>query len=881
MVSRKRAREETETDSAAEPAQEHGLLHKLRNMWEFPNLMQYIYTFGKPMKLDDDIDIEDLETECLKPGHSERLLNIGLNLLKFVSSHRGLKYASSVPTITILVEYTRRQYLAKAPLRNPFGDEETPLKFHQLDIFQRIRVLQQLSAWTLWNPDRFRERMEEQKESDQIQWRINELGYDRDDHQYYVLDDNRLYRRIEPRIPSERPVKRKVNTRRGRAGARSSKRRKVAEVQDDTDDQNDDADAAQSTSNGSRDYEWECVAISINDYNTFIESLKKSKDLNEQALRDRLIEEVLPVIEKVEELQQKKALRREKELINLEKLATAKRSSRIAGKQDRERQEAQAAEEAKRLEAERIAEQKAKERAENIEKERQYRLMTREQRLKDREEKRRQHEEELVRMTEKAKLAEEGEARISRRNFKTEMERRQKGLEQLETEDWTFDCSGCGVHGENLDDGSHSVACDKCNVWQHSKCLGISQSEAEKDDFHFICADCKRRIEEAKRPKIPPLKFRITSSASPPSKKGSQPDNVQAAVKNQPANNHSVSPTQQFRPAPMEPRLFAPNPPVASHPMFVKNGVPQQPPTIKAINQLTIEATNRSIIKATNRSINKTINRLINKPNKHINQPTTKPNKRINKLINMLINKPNKAINQDQLCLMRDNLHPQRPTSSGSIPSSFPSPVQNRPSMSPTQGNGDVGPLAGFPPAPVPAPTAAPSPGTNGTYPGTPYQRNHAGFSPYPFQQQPQHHHPSSQSPSTSFSSSMTNPQASFGQTPPSNRYSPGIPMSGLSPTKHSPARPASFNEVGVQSVVPPIQRLQPSPKLMGRASPDTPIPAPVKNMAPEPVHTNNGVAQQHPFGAMNYTSPLSTHPTSFEQRQREAHNQYSPSKAG
>ncbi|KAK2873802.1 hypothetical protein FQN49_002048 [Arthroderma sp. PD_2] len=833
MVSRKRAREETETHTPAEP-QEHGLLHQLRNMWEFPNLMQYIYTFGKPMKLDDDIDIEDLETECLKPGHSERLLNIGLNLLKFVSSHRGLNYDN-------FEEYTRRQYFAKAPLRNPFGDEEAPLKFHQLDIFQRIRVLQQLSAWTLWNPDRFRERMQEQKESDQIQWRINELGYDRDDHQYYILDDNRLYRRIEPQIPPDRPVKRKANTRRGRAGARASKRRKVAEVQDETDDQNDDPDAAQSSSNGSRDYEWECIAITLNDYNTFIESLKKSKDLNEQALRDRLVEEVLPVIEKVEELQQKKALRREKELINLEKLATAKRSSRIASKQDRERQEAQAAEEAKRLEAERIAEQKAKEKAAKIEKERQYRLMTREQRLKDREEKRRQHEEDLVRMTEKAKLAEEGETRISRRNFKTEMERRQKGLEQLEVEDWTFDCSGCGVHGENLDDGSHSVACDKCNVWQHSKCLGISQTEAETDDFHFICADCKRRTEEAKRPKIPPLKFRITSSSSPPSKRETQPDIVPTVVKNQPPSNYNTSPTQQFRPAPMEPRLFSPNPPAASHPVFVQNGVPQQPVYHQA-------------------------------PQSGPGVPFARQPAPVHPL-------PQASIPRN----MVSSFGSQRPTSSGSIPSSFPSPVQNRPSMSPTQGNGDVGPLAGFPPAPVPASTAVTSPGTNGAYPGTPYQRNHhTGFSPYPFQQQHQQHpYPSSQSPSTSFSSSMTNPQASFEQSPPSNRYSPGIPMSGLSPTKHSPARPASFNEVGVQSVVPPIQRLQPSPKLMGRASPDAPIPAPVKNMAPEPMQANNSMPQQHHFGAMNYTSPLSTHPTSFEQRQREAHSQYSPSKTG
>lgn len=35
-------------------------------------------------------------------------------------------------------------------------------------------------------------------------------------------------------------------------------------------------------------------------------------------------------------------------------------------------------------------------------------------------------------------------------------------------------------------------------------------------------------------------------------------------------------------------------------------------------------------------------------------------------------------------------------------------------------------------------------------------------------------------------------------------------------------------------SILPPIQRLEPSPKLMGRSSPDAPIPPPVKCMTPE-----------------------------------------------
>ncbi len=118
MVSRKRGRAEMESP---EPAPELGLLDQIRNMWEFANLMQYVFIFGKAVKIDEDLDIEvhdpntpliffseprsfsnsleldaderclqDLETECLKPGPSEKLSEIGLALLKFVSSHRGL-----------------------------------------------------------------------------------------------------------------------------------------------------------------------------------------------------------------------------------------------------------------------------------------------------------------------------------------------------------------------------------------------------------------------------------------------------------------------------------------------------------------------------------------------------------------------------------------------------------------------------------------------------------------------------------------------------------------------------------------------------------------------------------------------------------------------
>jgi hypothetical protein len=59
----------------------------------------------------------------------------------------------------IFDEYTRRQYVAKAPNRNPFGTDEDPNKFNDFDVFTKIRVLQQLSTWTLNNPNSIRERL--------------------------------------------------------------------------------------------------------------------------------------------------------------------------------------------------------------------------------------------------------------------------------------------------------------------------------------------------------------------------------------------------------------------------------------------------------------------------------------------------------------------------------------------------------------------------------------------------------------------------------------------------------------------------------------------------------------------------------------------------
>lgn len=61
MVSRKRAHSEMEAEPVKKE-EDQGLLQQIRNCWEFSSLMQYIFFFGKVMKIDEDFGIEVLST---------------------------------------------------------------------------------------------------------------------------------------------------------------------------------------------------------------------------------------------------------------------------------------------------------------------------------------------------------------------------------------------------------------------------------------------------------------------------------------------------------------------------------------------------------------------------------------------------------------------------------------------------------------------------------------------------------------------------------------------------------------------------------------------------------------------------------------------------
>ncbi|KAI9891195.1 MAG: hypothetical protein M1814_003038 [Vezdaea aestivalis] len=575
MAGTKRQHHEVDApDDSRNPNEPISVLDSLRGMWEFANLVQYLALFGKVLKIDHDLSIENIETLCCFPGTPQILLDIGLIMLKLISTQRGLN-------LGLFDDYMRKEYrkrLAReleskqfrgdthATLEvNPFGveDEETK-SFKDFDVCTQIRILQRLSQWTLTKPEILREKMNE-SESDQLLWRMELYGWDAQDREYFLLDDNRLYRQTEAisqvaREPSPPPWKPKANTKKAKAARRASRRlERLAANQLNSDTQSNEADDAKSNEPSPKkartdELSWECVAVTLEQYKDILDSLKKTRDPNEKKLRARIVEDVLPQIEKAEEEQKRKAAKHEKEMINLQKIAGAKRSGRLAAKQDREKAEEEALQEAKAKEAEQVMARKEEQRARKLEEERNSRLFSREQRANERDSRRALREEELATLEMEVEAqSEDHQARISERRRKAREESLRREIDELNEADWYFDCSVCGVHGRNQDDGTPIIACDKCSVWQHVACLGL-QVEVASDDFEFTCSLCLERIKAEKRAALnPPIKLKLKrsemQSSSPPTSAAPYTNGyISKATPNHNSlsrSSHSPSPTRQ------------------------------------------------------------------------------------------------------------------------------------------------------------------------------------------------------------------------------------------------------------------------------------------------------------------------------------------------
>ena len=279
-------------------------------------------------------------------------------------------------------------------------------------------------------------------------------GWDSQERVLFVLDDNRMYRQTDappPPAPQKAKSKAKSNKSKGR---RASKRQKqlTPEPEEPLEDEEAPVDKpAEEADDGLGGKKWECICVTLEDYQEYMNSIRKSRDPNEKILYKRLQEDVIPIMENLAEEQARKQARKMRELENMQKLAMAKRSSRISSRLEKQK-EIEEQEAAERKRQEELAMAKAEqERQKKLEEAHDSRRMTREQRLREREMAKVLKEEELRRLQENEQKLASNNARLSERHLKAMMKKHESDLKRLnEEEDWFFDCEKCGTYGSNL-----------------------------------------------------------------------------------------------------------------------------------------------------------------------------------------------------------------------------------------------------------------------------------------------------------------------------------------------------------------------------------------------------------------------------------------------
>ncbi|KAK6335292.1 hypothetical protein TWF718_010725 [Orbilia javanica] len=466
------------------PAPPSNPLHK---QWQFAAVWEFLFQFHKGLKSPYYENIEDFARDLCSGSGTPLLHDVQIGLLKNVSSQRGL-------TIEMFDDYARRQYIHRRVPVNPFGTDPLPISFYSFEPEQRVLVLHQLSMWIISNTESFRSKIDPHKVMDHTDWRIDPIGWDSKGNTYYQFDNGYLYCRTEP---LQSPYQ-KWKSRKG-TGSKSKRRKIVAEENDIEQTELSPDENETFTSQ----IEWKCLCSNLEEYRTLVTKFEKSKHPDEKELRKVVLEDIVPVFEKEEQKRKRKLLEEEKELARLKLMSYRKRSARV-DERIAKRREAEEREYALRQEQEEHERQEKEEmQKREEEKARIAKLEEREKRLQERELRAKQREEERARLLDPD--ATESEDNGKGRKSSRQKEKRKAELD-MEENNWVFDCI-CGVNGLNYDDGTLSIACDRCGVWQHTACLNVPASMTEESEF--ICDRCRDKEKAAMSPPIK-IKLRIT-----------------------------------------------------------------------------------------------------------------------------------------------------------------------------------------------------------------------------------------------------------------------------------------------------------------------------------------------------------------------------------
>ncbi|TPX31154.1 hypothetical protein SeMB42_g07808 [Synchytrium endobioticum] len=249
-------------------------LAELRGHIEFAQVCSFFHLFGHLYGMDQDFETEALESQLLNPVAVPALNQVITKMMRAVTLNRFIHPDTWVHYLA--KEFEKRDM---PPLIN-YGQD-----FFTLPLFTKMQILLFLCEWQFEDPDRIRNVLKDE-EDEASEWRIDPVGRDATGTTYWMFDDNRLYMEVKEKVKLSPP--------------RAARTRKTAAPSPPA-----------SNSNTTHPSSWQLVCLTRDDWKTFPERFKSSKDPEERHLYSFLHEHALPMV--LESMQEKEVRKRERE----------------------------------------------------------------------------------------------------------------------------------------------------------------------------------------------------------------------------------------------------------------------------------------------------------------------------------------------------------------------------------------------------------------------------------------------------------------------------------------------------------------------------------------------------------------------------------------
>lgn len=295
---------------------------------------------------------------------------------------------------------------------------------------------------------------------------MDPIGWDAENAEYYLFDDNRMYKLIPERV-EEPPKPVAASTRRG-------KRKRTRKPSTPP----PNVDGGEETGWKKFPEEWVLVCRTVDDWRSVAAKFQDSSNRQEKALYGRLSSDIVPAVvsameERIKEKEQRWAIENRKKSTRLQS-RLLQESEEFLGGDDLGvgRRSTRASRRAQTEEREESGDDDGESERERRKRERELRLERRQQ---------------------SAALDEYKQKHSAMRS-------KQEG--------WFFNCF-CGVKKFNYDDGEPMMACSICNVWKHIACVDadlqdLGEEIKDWDVEEYVCDKCdmlQQQLQQEKRAK--------------------------------------------------------------------------------------------------------------------------------------------------------------------------------------------------------------------------------------------------------------------------------------------------------------------------------------------------------------------------------------------